>query len=111
MWRRISKMEYKSLLKIAIRLNFLVRDLNDLKVTSGAFTGEISPSMIKDLGAAYVILGHSERRHIFEEKDVLIAEKAAHALESGLNVIYCIGEKLEEREANQTKEVFESFFA
>nr|CAD2204686.1 unnamed protein product [Meloidogyne enterolobii] len=81
------------------------RRSNCYKVPSGAFTGEISPSMIKDLGVAYVILGHSERRHVFEEKDILIAEKAAHALESGLNVIYCIGEKLEEREANQTKEV------
>lgn len=61
--------------------------------------------MIKDVGATCVILGHSERRHVFGENDSLIAEKAAHALDSGLLVIYCIGEKLEEREANQTKEV------
>ncbi|KAL7072772.1 hypothetical protein ACQ4LE_007970 [Meloidogyne hapla] len=88
-----------------IKHGMQVASQNCYKVANGAFTGEISPAMIKDLGAAYVILGHSERRHVFEEKDVLIAEKAAHALESGLNVIYCIGERLEEREANQTKEV------
>ena len=75
------------------------------KVAKGAFTGEISPEMIKDVGATCVILGHSERRHVFGENDTLVAEKAAHALDSGLLVIYCIGEKLEEREANKTKEV------
>ncbi|KAF7640350.1 PPIase cyclophilin-type domain-containing protein [Meloidogyne graminicola] len=78
---------------------------NCYKVPSGAFTGEISPAMIKDLGANFVILGHSERRHVFGENDHLISEKAAHAFDSGINVIYCIGEKLEEREGNKTKEV------
>ncbi|KAL3102169.1 hypothetical protein niasHS_003578 [Heterodera schachtii] len=78
---------------------------NCYKVAKGAFTGEISPEMIKDVGATYVILGHSERRHVFGEEDALIAEKAAHALSTGLSVIYCIGEKLEEREAEKTKEV------
>lgn len=50
------------------------------KVTNGAFTGEISPEMIKDVGGKYCIIGHSERRHVFGENDSLIAEKAAHAL-------------------------------
>lgn len=72
---------------------------------SGAFTGEISPEMIKDNGAHWVVLGHSERRHIFGEKDALIAEKAKFALENGLKVIYCIGELKEEREANKTMDV------
>lgn len=52
-----------------------------------------------------MILGHSERRHVFGETDALIADKAVHAINTGLSVIYCIGEKLEEREAGQTKEV------
>ncbi|CAD5211674.1 unnamed protein product [Bursaphelenchus okinawaensis] len=67
--------------------------------------GEISPAMIKDLGLKYVILGHSERRHVFGESDDLIAAKTVHALENGLVVVFCIGEKLEEREAGKTKEV------
>ncbi|KAH7958917.1 hypothetical protein HPB49_006515 [Dermacentor silvarum] len=61
--------------------------------------------MIKDCGGQWVILGHSERRHVFKETDELIGEKVKHALESGLGVIACIGELLEEREANKTEEV------
>ncbi|PAV69565.1 hypothetical protein WR25_02070 [Diploscapter pachys] len=78
---------------------------NSYKVAKGAFTGEISPAMLRDLGINWVILGHSERRHVFGESDALIADKTVHALESGVNVVFCIGEKLEEREAGQTKEV------
>lgn len=78
---------------------------NCYKVAKGAFTGEISPAMIKDIGAQWVILGHSERRNVFGESDALIGDKVAHALNEGLNVIPCIGEKLEEREAGKTEEV------
>lgn len=78
---------------------------NCYKVEKGAFTGEISPAMIKDCGGQWVILGHSERRHIFHETDELIGEKVHHALDSGLGVIACIGEQLHEREANKTEEV------
>ncbi|XP_065159788.1 triosephosphate isomerase [Atheta coriaria] len=78
---------------------------NCYKVPSGAFTGEISPAMIKDVSCDWVILGHSERRTVFGESDELIAEKVAHALDCGLRVIACIGEKLEEREAGKTEEV------
>lgn len=78
---------------------------NCYKVEKGAFTGEISPCMIKDIGVNWVILGHSERRNIFGENDDLIAEKVAHALSSGLKVIACIGELLEERESGKTTEV------
>jgi len=78
---------------------------NCYKVAKGAFTGEISPAMAKDVGATWVILGHSERRNVFGESDALIGEKVAHALSEGLMVVPCIGEKLEEREAGKTEEV------
>lgn len=74
-------------------------------VAKGAFTGETSPDMLLDLGISWVILGHSERRHVFGEKDDLIGKKIQYALEKGMQVIPCIGEKLEEREAGTTEKV------
>ncbi|WP_462265191.1 triose-phosphate isomerase [Mucilaginibacter sp.] len=65
---------------------------------SGAYTGEISAKMVKSTGAAYVIIGHSERRQYFGEDNQLLAEKAEAALNSSLKPIFCIGETLEERE-------------
>nr|CAD7426714.1 unnamed protein product [Timema monikensis] len=78
---------------------------NCYKVSKGAFTGEISPAMITDVGVKWVILGHSERRHVFGESSELVADKVVHALETGLNVVACIGEKLDEREAGKTEAV------
>ncbi|CAG9558704.1 unnamed protein product [Danaus chrysippus] len=78
---------------------------NCWKADKGAFTGEISAPMIKDVGAEWVILGHSERRTIFGESDSLVAEKVANALQHNLKVIACIGETLEERESGKTEEV------
>ena len=66
---------------------------------SGAFTGEVSPAMIRECGAGYVILGHSERRNLFHETDALVARKLALAIGSGLTPILCIGEDLKVREA------------
>ncbi|CAB3225921.1 unnamed protein product [Arctia plantaginis] len=96
---------YLAYVKSIVPNNIEVAAQNCWKVAKGAFTGEISPAMIKDIGCNWVILGHSERRTIFKEQDELVAEKVAHALESGLKVIACIGETLEEREAGKTEEV------
>ena len=74
----------------------------------GAFTGEISPQMLKEAGCEYVILGHSERRHIFGETDEIINKKVLAALSSGLRVILCVGETLQEREGGLTFTVVES---
>ncbi len=74
----------------------------------GAFTGEISGKMLLDAGCEYVIIGHSERRHVFGEDDETINQKVLKALDVGLKPIFCIGEKLEEREAGKTNEVVES---
>jgi triosephosphate isomerase (TIM) len=67
----------------------------------GAFTGEVSPSMVKDCGATFVILGHSERRQLYGESDALIARKLALAIETGLTPVLCIGEDLRVRDAGQ----------
>ena len=69
---------------------------------SGAFTGEISPRTFKEMGGDFVILGHSERRQLFQETSKLLNAKVKTALKEGLKVIYCVGETLPEREANQT---------
>jgi triosephosphate isomerase len=71
----------------------------------GAFTGEIAGPMLKDLGCTYVILGHSERRHIFGEADEFISKKVHAALRFGLKPILCVGETIEQRRANWTEEV------
>jgi triosephosphate isomerase len=74
----------------------------------GAFTGEIAPPMIKDAGATSVIIGHSERRHVFGETNELLKKKVVAALDAGLKVIYCVGELLEEREAGKTEAVLDA---
>ena len=71
----------------------------------GAFTGEISAPMLKDLGCSYVIIGHSERRQHFKETHTLINEKIHAALRHGLQPIFCVGEHLEERESGRTESV------
>jgi triosephosphate isomerase len=72
---------------------------------NGAYTGEISTDMLKDYGCGYVIIGHSERRHILGETNETVARKFRRARDSGLQVILCLGERLEEREAGMTEQV------
>ena len=73
----------------------------------GAFTGEVSPTMLLDLGCRYVILGHSEHRHVLGESDTFINQKVRVALATGLNVILCVGETLAQRDADQTEAVLD----
>ena len=75
---------------------------------SGAFTGEISAEMLKDVGVKTVILGHSERRTYFGEDDKILTEKVASALENNLEVIFCFGESLEDRKSENHFNVVES---
>lgn len=93
--------------RTALRDDFQIAAQNSWLGKGGAFTGEVSAEMVKDVGADWVILGHSERRHtpILKENDAQIAEKAAYAISNGLKVIYCIGELLEQREDGTTMDV------
>lgn len=92
-------------LKELCRKGISVAAQNAHQLPAGAYTGEISLAQLKDIGLNWVILGHSERRTIFHETDELVAEKTAAALKTGVKVIFCIGETLEEREGNKTEEV------
>lgn len=73
----------------------------------GAFTGEISPLMLKDLGCQYIIIGHSERRQLFGETDETVNKKLKSALKHDLVPIFCVGETLEQRESGETEKVIE----
>lgn len=92
----------------AAKFNLSVLDIGAQDVSPksiGAYTGEASAAMLKELGCRYAIVGHSERRQYHGETDVLVADKARAALASGLTPIVCVGETLAEREAGLTEEV------
>jgi len=72
---------------------------------SGAFTGELAPSMLKEFNCNYAIIGHSERRSLYAESDELVAQRFAMAVKSGITPLFCIGETLNEREAGVTEDV------
>jgi triosephosphate isomerase len=72
---------------------------------SGAFTGEVSTDMLKDIGVRFALTGHSERRHVLNEPSTLVAKKAAAAYNAGLILVHCVGEKLDERDSGKTLQV------
>ncbi len=92
---------------IATADRFFLGAQNLYPADHGAFTGEISPAMLKDCGATFALAGHSERRHILGESDALVGEKTAFGLASGLKIILCVGETLDERKAGRLAEVIE----
>lgn len=91
--------------KHADAAGIIVAAQNFYHESKGAFTGEISAGMVKETGSRAVIIGHSERRHVFGESDKLINKKILAAIESSLIPIFCIGELIEERESGKTNEV------
>lgn len=91
------------LLTAALDINIGAQDCSEHE--SGAFTGEVSASMLKDIGCPWVIVGHSERRLYHGESNDVVARKAKLALDCGLRPIVCVGETLEERESGKTSEV------
>ena len=99
---------YTALSKVAETLsgsNIKLAAQNCYPEPQGAFTGEVSPGLLKDAGCEYVIIGHSERRQLFAETDESVNSKALALAESGLGTIFCIGETLEERETGKMFEV------
>jgi triosephosphate isomerase len=88
--------------------NIAVAAQNCYPEPRGAFTGEVSPALLKDAGCRYVIVGHSERRQLFGESNAFINRKVKAALLEGLTAILCIGETLEEREAGRMFEILTS---
>ena len=98
--RAVVKKAKKSVIEVAAQ--------NMQQADNGAFTGEISADMLKSVGVKTVILGHSERREYFGETDKLLAEKVDQALKNKLEIIFCFGEKLEERKSDSHFKVVES---
>ncbi len=91
--------------EIVLDSNIQLGGQNMYFADTGAFTGEISPIMLKDAGCEYVIIGHSERRAYFGETNEMVNKKVMYAIERGLKPIMCVGEKLEERESGKTFDV------
>jgi len=84
---------------------FLLGGQNFYPEEEGAFTGEISPRMLLDLGCTFALAGHSERRHVLGEDDVFVGRKVAYGLEKGLSMILCVGELIDQRKAGKVEDV------
>lgn len=91
--------------KLTLGTNVKIGAQNVAWADNGAFTGEISADMLKDVGAEYVIIGHSERRAYFGETDETVNKRLKQALKNGLKPIVCVGETLDERESGKTEDV------
>ena len=98
------------MIELTKNTNIMIGAQNMYFEEKGAFTGEISPVFLKELGCSYVILGHSERRDILKETDEIVNKKLKKALNFNLKPIVCIGEHLKERETHKTKEYIEKQF-
>ncbi len=98
----------QSVSEVALGSSIIIGAQNMHDVTEGAFTGEIGAKMLREAGARFVLLGHSERRQIFHESSSFINKKVKRALDEGLQPILCVGETLSEREAEKTQEVIAS---
>ncbi|EFJ31929.1 hypothetical protein SELMODRAFT_73442 [Selaginella moellendorffii] len=96
---------YIPLVKSILRPDFAIAGQNCWVKKGGAFTGEISAEMFKDLAIPWVILGHSERRALCGESNEFVADKVVYALSQGLKVMACVGETLQQRESGQTNDV------
>lgn len=88
----------------SVAVTTVAQDLSRIAGT-GAYTGEVSAELLKDIQIEYVLIGHSERREIFAEDAKVIAIKVQNALNAGLKIIYCVGESLEQRESGQAEQV------
>jgi len=96
---------YLQTVKDTIAPHFDVSAQNCWKMSKGAYTGEVSPEMLVDMGVNWTLIGHSERRDIFGETDELLGAKIAHCMTNGMNVVACIGEHKEDRESGSTMDV------
>jgi triosephosphate isomerase len=97
----------KDIVEILSGSNVAVGAQNVSEHSSGAFTGEVSPAMLKDVGCSHVIVGHSERRAMMGDSSDVVGRKFAAALSEGLQPVLCVGETLEEREADRTRSVID----
>ncbi len=99
---------YLSQVESLIQGSSLMLGAQNLNVNpAGAYTGEVSADMIKDFGAQYVIVGHSERRALYGETSAIVAEKTKTAIDAGLTPLLCVGESLEDRESGKTQAIVE----